>query len=112
MTNIDHRGRDLVIIPNEEMLRLPTPELLQVNYQIYKMEIPRFELRGTVGFLPSRLSGFSEGVESPLWPRHLETWRRDRDLYGAPFGRVLPDAVIGKLPIDRITGGSCLHIPC
>ena len=29
MTTIDYRGRDLVIIPNEEMLHLPTPELLQ-----------------------------------------------------------------------------------
>src|SRR6266566_141723 len=32
MTTIDHRGRDLVIIPNDEMLRLPTPELLKVLF--------------------------------------------------------------------------------
>src|SRR5216684_883950 len=32
MTTIDHRGRDLVIIPNEEMLLLPTPELLQALF--------------------------------------------------------------------------------
>jgi len=32
MTTIEHRGRDLVIIPNEEMLRLSTPELLQVLF--------------------------------------------------------------------------------
>ncbi len=32
MTAIDYRGRDLVIIPNEEMLRLPTPELLQALF--------------------------------------------------------------------------------
>ena len=32
MTTIDHRGRDLVIIPNEEMLRLPTPQLLQALF--------------------------------------------------------------------------------
>src|SRR5438132_11722071 len=32
MTTIDYRGRDLVIIPNEEMLRLPTPELLQALF--------------------------------------------------------------------------------
>ena len=29
MTTIDHRGHDLVIIPNDEMLHLPTPELLK-----------------------------------------------------------------------------------
>ncbi len=32
MTTIDHRGRDLVIIPNEDMMRLPTPELLQALF--------------------------------------------------------------------------------
>ena len=32
MTTIDHRGRDLVIIPNDEMLHLPTPELLKVLF--------------------------------------------------------------------------------
>ncbi|MFL5627754.1 MAG: DEAD/DEAH box helicase [Ktedonobacteraceae bacterium] len=29
MTTIDHRGRDLIIIPDEERLRLPTSELLR-----------------------------------------------------------------------------------
>jgi superfamily II DNA or RNA helicase len=32
MTTIDHRGRDLIIIPDEEMLHLPTPQLLQVLF--------------------------------------------------------------------------------
>src|SRR5262245_25382337 len=32
MIAIDHRGRDLVIIPNEEMLRLSTPHLLQALF--------------------------------------------------------------------------------
>lgn len=32
MTTIDHRGRDLIIIPDEEMLHLPTPELLQALF--------------------------------------------------------------------------------
>ncbi len=32
MTTIDHRGRDLIILPKEEMLRLPTPELLQILF--------------------------------------------------------------------------------
>ena len=32
MTTIDHRGRDLIINPGEEMLRLPTPELLQALF--------------------------------------------------------------------------------
>ena len=32
MTTINHRGSDLVIIPNEEMLRLPTPQLLQALF--------------------------------------------------------------------------------
>jgi superfamily II DNA or RNA helicase len=32
MTIIDHRGRDLIIIPDEEMLHLSTPELLQALF--------------------------------------------------------------------------------
>jgi superfamily II DNA or RNA helicase len=32
MTIIDHRGHDLVIIPDEKMLRLPTPELVQALF--------------------------------------------------------------------------------
>ncbi len=32
MTTIDHRGRDLAIIPNDAMLHLPTPELLQALF--------------------------------------------------------------------------------
>lgn len=32
MTTIDHRGRDLIIIPDEEMLRLPMSELLQALF--------------------------------------------------------------------------------
>ncbi len=32
MTIIDHRGHDLVIIPNEEMSHRPTPELLQALF--------------------------------------------------------------------------------
>src|ERR1051326_4548241 len=32
MTTIDHRGRDLAIIPNDTLLRLPTPELLQTLF--------------------------------------------------------------------------------
>ena len=32
MTTIDHRGRDLIIIPDEEMLHLSTPELLQALF--------------------------------------------------------------------------------
>ena len=32
MTTIDHRGRDLIIIPDEEMLHLTTPELLQALF--------------------------------------------------------------------------------
>ena len=35
LTTIDHRGRDLIIIPNEEMLRLPTPELLQALFGVH-----------------------------------------------------------------------------
>ncbi|HKV60217.1 MAG TPA: DEAD/DEAH box helicase family protein [Ktedonobacteraceae bacterium] len=35
MTTIDHRGRDLIIIPNEEMQRLSTPELLQTLFGTY-----------------------------------------------------------------------------
>ena len=32
MTTIDHRGRDLAIIPNDAMLHLPTPQLLQALF--------------------------------------------------------------------------------
>lgn len=32
MTTIDHRGHDLVIIPDEKMLHLPTPELLRTLF--------------------------------------------------------------------------------
>lgn len=32
MTTIDHQGRDLVIRPDEEMLHLPTPKLLQALF--------------------------------------------------------------------------------
>src|SRR5436309_373141 len=32
MTTIDHRGRDLVIIPGEEQLQLPRPELLRTLF--------------------------------------------------------------------------------
>ena len=32
MTTIDHRDRDLVIIPGEELLQLPTPELLRILF--------------------------------------------------------------------------------
>jgi superfamily II DNA or RNA helicase len=45
MTTIDHRGRDLVIIPNEEMLRLPTPELLQA---LFGAHLPA-DLRAAMG---------------------------------------------------------------
>ena len=45
MTTIDHRGRDLVIIPNEEMLRLPTPELLQA---LFGAHLPA-NIRATMG---------------------------------------------------------------
>ncbi|HVB72524.1 MAG TPA: DEAD/DEAH box helicase [Ktedonobacteraceae bacterium] len=45
MTTIDHRGRDLVIIPDEEQLRLPTPELLQA---LFGAHLPA-EIRATLG---------------------------------------------------------------
>src|SRR5260370_41937845 len=32
MATFDHRGRDLIIIPDEEMLHLSTPELLQALF--------------------------------------------------------------------------------
>jgi len=32
MTTIDHRGHDLIIMPGEEMLHLPTPQLLQALF--------------------------------------------------------------------------------
>lgn len=35
MTIIDHRGRDLVVIPDKEHVSLPTPELLRVLFGTY-----------------------------------------------------------------------------
>jgi superfamily II DNA or RNA helicase len=45
MTTLDHRGRDLVIIPNEEMLPLPTTELLQVLFGTHLSA----DIRATMG---------------------------------------------------------------
>src|SRR5437660_987587 len=45
MTTIDHRGRDLVIFPREEMLHLPTPELLQALFGVH---LPA-DVRATMG---------------------------------------------------------------
>jgi superfamily II DNA or RNA helicase len=35
MITIDHRGHDLVIVPDEQMVRLPTPELVQTLFGIH-----------------------------------------------------------------------------
>ncbi|QBD79272.1 DEAD/DEAH box helicase [Ktedonosporobacter rubrisoli] len=35
MTTIDHRGHDLVIIPDKKMLQMPTPELVQALFGSY-----------------------------------------------------------------------------
>ncbi len=45
MTIIDHQGRDLVIRPDEEMLHLPTPELLQA---LFGANLPA-DVRSTMG---------------------------------------------------------------
>lgn len=45
MTTLDHRGRDLVIIPNEEMLPLPTTELLQALFGTHLSA----DIRATMG---------------------------------------------------------------
>src|SRR3989440_1614625 len=45
MITIDHRGRDLIIIPDEEMLHLSTPELLQ---SLFGTRLPS-EVRTTIG---------------------------------------------------------------
>src|SRR5260370_15928213 len=45
MTTIDHRGHDLVIIPDEELLHLPTPELLQ---RLFGAHLPS-DVRASMG---------------------------------------------------------------
>ncbi len=45
MTTIDHRGRDLVIIPSEELLQLPTPELLRT---LFGSHLP-IDIRAAIG---------------------------------------------------------------
>lgn len=45
MTILDHRGHDLVILPSEEILQLPTAELLQV---LFGTHLPR-EIRTAIG---------------------------------------------------------------
>ncbi len=45
MTTIDHRGRDLVIIPGEELLQLPTPELLRT---LFGSHLP-IDIRAAIG---------------------------------------------------------------
>ena len=45
MTTIDHRGRDLIIIPDKEILRLPMPELLQA---LFGTHLPS-EVRAAMG---------------------------------------------------------------
>src|SRR5437588_9903229 len=45
LTTIDHRGRDLVIFPREEILHLPTPELLQALFGVH---LPA-DIRDTMG---------------------------------------------------------------
>lgn len=45
MTTIDHRGHDLVIIPNEQMIRLPMPELMQT---LFGTHLPT-DIRAAIG---------------------------------------------------------------
>src|SRR6202165_1439701 len=45
MTTIDHRGRDLAIIPSDAMLHLPTPELLQ---SLFGSRLPA-DIRAAIG---------------------------------------------------------------
>ena len=45
MATIDYRGHDLVIIPEEKMLRLPTPELMQI---LFGKHLPA-EIRSAMG---------------------------------------------------------------
>jgi superfamily II DNA or RNA helicase len=41
MITLDLRGRDLVILPEEELLRLPTPELLQTLFGVHLPSVMR-----------------------------------------------------------------------
>src|SRR6266516_1995564 len=77
MTTIDHRGRDLVIIPNEEMLRLPTPQLLQA---LFGAHLPA-DIRAAMG--RDKRHAFLR-----TQPLHFQAVRKRRSL--SPSSRTTP----------------------
>src|SRR6266567_8455898 len=74
MTTIDHRGRDLVIIPNEEMLRLPTPQLLQA---LFGAHLPA-DIRASMG--RDRRHAFLR-----TQPLHFQAVKQALQAQGTPF---------------------------
>ncbi len=74
MTTIDHRGRDLVIIPNEEKLHLPTPELLQA---LFGSHLPA-DVRATMG--RDKRHAFLR-----TQPMHFRAIKQALQAQGAPF---------------------------
>ena len=74
MTTIDHRGRDLVIIPNEEKLHLPMPELLQA---LFGSHLPA-DVRATMG--RDKRHAFLR-----TQPMHFRAIKQALQAQGAPF---------------------------
>ena len=74
MTTIDHRGRDLVIIPNDEKLHLPTPQLLQA---LFGSHLPA-DVRAAMG--RDKRHAFLR-----TQPMHFRAIKQALQAQGAPF---------------------------
>ena len=80
MTTIDHRGRDLVIFPNEEMMQLPTPELLQA---LFGAHLPA-DTRAAMG--RDKRHAFLR-----TQPLHFQALKRALQAQGTPFNVVFEE---------------------
>src|SRR5581483_686829 len=74
MTTIDHRGRDLAIIPNDAMLRLQTLELLQT---LFGSHLPA-DIRAAIGH--DKRHAFLRTL-----PMHFQAIKQALRAQGTPF---------------------------
>src|SRR5215470_5757134 len=74
MTTIDHRGRDLAIIPGDTMLHLPTPQLLQA---LFGLHLPA-DIRAAIG--RDKRHGFLRTM-----PIYFQAIKRALQAQGTPF---------------------------
>src|SRR5712691_11794699 len=74
MTTIDHRGRDLAIIPDDTLLHLPTPELLQA---LFGSHLPA-DIRAATG--RDKRHAFLR-----TQPIHFQTIKQALQAQGTPF---------------------------